>query len=103
MKTLFASQITIGRPRAKNISGLLPRCVYRPQPWIDRNPYDLAARVAIDVQAVLSRPGNFEFVRRHGGQQSRAPHGQVITGVGVPGQLDLERGSLAPYLRNRVR
>jgi hypothetical protein len=51
--------------------GLLPRCVYRPQPWVDRDPYDRAVRVAIDVQAVLSRPGNFEFVRRHGGQQSR--------------------------------
>jgi len=23
-------------------------------------------------------PGNFEFVRRHGGQQSRVAHGQVI-------------------------
>ena len=40
---------------------LLPRCVYRPQPWIDRDPYDRALRVAINVQAVLSRPWQFRI------------------------------------------
>jgi hypothetical protein len=66
-------------------------------------PNDRAVRVAIGVQPVLSRPGNFEFVGCDWSQQNRLAHRQIVAGGGVPGQFDFERSSLASHLRDGVR
>lgn len=87
----------------RSLRGSLPRCVYWPQPWVDGNPDDRSGWVAVDVQAVFSRPGNFEFVGCNWSQQNRLAHRQIVAGGGVPGRLDFERSSLASHLCDGVR
>jgi hypothetical protein len=90
-------------PPAKTALELLPRCVHRPQSRVERDPHNRSRCVTVDVQAVFSRPGNFEFVGCDWSQQNRLAHRQIVAGGGVPGQFDFEPSSLASHLRDGVR